>query len=138
MASTRALTYTQPLKGFCPVKRGFGQIGGACGLGGGIGLGVVYLAPTSPSLEWCASFFFVFFFCWGIERRGVEGQRGLWFLGERGLEVFQMVPFCFQRKLHLCKCALCPLVYCLNSIVDFLWEAHWGLGGPEGTKGGSA
>lgn len=76
----------------------------------------------------------------------MEGQRGpvffFFFLeGGRGLEIFQTVPFCFQRKLHLCKCALCPLAYCLNSIVDFLWEAHGGLGGlggQRGTKGGSA
>lgn len=69
-----------------------------------------------------------FFFCFFLE-------------GGRGLEIFQTVPFCFQRKLHLCKCALCPLAYCLNSIVDFLWEAHGGLGGlggQRGTKGGSA
>lgn len=52
-----------------------------------------------------------------------------------GLEIFQTVPFCFQRKLHLCKCALCPLAYCLNSIVDFLWEAHRGLGGLRGQRG---
>lgn len=53
--------------------------------------------------------------------RGSEGGGGR-------LEIFQRVPFCFQRKLHLCKCALCPFAYCLNSIVDFLWEAHRGLG----------
>lgn len=83
----------------------------------------------------------------------MEGQRGLCFfwwggsggvggwLRGGGLEIFQTVPFCFQRKPHLCKCALCPLAYCLNSIVDFLWEAHRGLGGQggqRGTKGGSA
>lgn len=33
-----------------------------------------------------------------------------------------------KKPLYLCKCALCPLAYCLNSIVDFLWEAHRGLG----------
>lgn len=32
-------------------EEGFGKIGGICGLAGGIELGVVYLAPTSPSLE---------------------------------------------------------------------------------------
>lgn len=79
---------------------------------------------------------------------GCGGAKGVLFFfsfleGWEGgrLEIFQRVPFCFQRKLHLCKCALCPLAYCLNSIVDFLWEAHrglGGLGGQRGTKGGSA
>lgn len=45
MVSTRTLTYTQPLKGFCPVKRGFGEIGGVCGLAGGIELGVAIWLP---------------------------------------------------------------------------------------------
>lgn len=45
-----------------------------------------------------------------------------------GLEIFQTVPFCFQRKPHLCKCALCPLVYCLNSIVDFCGKLMGALG----------
>lgn len=54
------------------------------------------------------------------------------FLGGGGkggsLETFQTVPFCFQRRLHLCKCALCPLVYCLNSIVDFCGKLMGALG----------
>lgn len=61
------------------------------------------------------------------ERWGVEGQGVLFFLGG-GLEIFQTVPFWFQRKLHLCKCALCPLAYCLNSIVDFCGKLTGVLG----------
>lgn len=48
----------------------------------------------------------------------MEGQQGFCFgRGQEGLEIFQTVPFCFQSRLYLCKCALCPLAYCLNSIV---------------------
>lgn len=129
MVSTRTLTYTQPLKGFCPVKRGFGEIGGVCGLAGGIELGVVYLAPTSPSLE-----LWTFLRSGELRGRVWRGKRVLFFvfLNRRGsLEIFQTVPFCFQRKPHLCKCALCPLAYCLNSIVDFCGKLMGALGASE-------
>lgn len=65
----------------------------------------------------------------------MEGQTSLGFFwgggflnGGGGLEIFQPVPFCFQRKPHLCKCALCPLAYCLNGIVDFCGKLMGALG----------
>lgn len=73
----------------------------------------------------------------------MEGQTGFvffFFFNRRGsLEIFQTVPFCFQRKPHLCKCALCPSAYCLNSIVDFCGKLMGALGASEagGTNRGA-
>lgn len=69
----------------------------------------------------------------------MEGQRGFvfvfffaFFSNKRGsLEIFQTVPFCFQKKPHLCKCALCPLAYCLKCIVDFCEKLMGALGAEE-------
>lgn len=62
---------------------------------------------------------------------GAKGALGFFYffwVAGGSLEIFQTVPFCFQRKLHLCKCALCPLAYCLNSIVDFCGKLTGALG----------
>lgn len=64
----------------------------------------------------------VLFFFWGWV--GMAG--GFW------LEIFQTVPFCFQRKLNLCKCALCPFAYCLNC--GLFVGSSQGPGGPMGPK----
>lgn len=86
--------------------------------------------------KWGSAVFFSSSFLGGVDGVGmvvvvvVRGYGGF-------LEAFQTVPFCFQRRLHLCKCALCPLVHCLNSIVDFCGKLTGALGAQEarGTRG---
>lgn len=118
-------------KGPLSCKDGVWLIWGACGFGGvGWGLASYIWLPH----HWNGTP--VFFFAEGFAGGEVEGRGGSGFSGER-FGRFPNSAFLLSRKLHLCKCALCPLVYCLNSIVDFLWEAHRGLGGQIGTEGGT-